>query len=177
MIDNAVELPLALCALIQSQLNLTADRGWIYNQKQDIPTDDGLFFSVACLRDKPFASSLDYENVPATETAPAKLQEVQSINTQETYRIMLFSRDASARQRRHEMVFVMHSTAAQQLQERYSCRFGYIPLQMTDISAIEGAARINRYSLTFSLTRAYTRTKPIEYFDTFTIPPTLIIEP
>jgi hypothetical protein len=173
MIDNDVELSKALCALLYSQLNLTQDRGWIYNQKVDIPNDDGMFFSVAFVRSKPFGSSLTYKNNPETN----QLEEYQSLNQQETYRIDLYSRDASARQRNHEVVFALHSTACQQMQERYSFRMGYIPTSMLDVSAVEGAARLNRYSLTFRLLRAYSRTKPIEFYENFSIPPNLTVEP
>lgn len=171
MIDNNVETCKALCDLIQSQMNLTANRVWIFNQKVDIPSDDGLFVSVACLRTKPLGSALNYVNDEET----GKLVEFQALNIQETLRITLFSRDGSARQRRHEITFVLHSTAAQQMQERYSMQMGYTPTAV-DVSSIEGAARLNKFSLTFSLLRAYTRTKPIEFYDQFQ-PTELLIEP
>lgn len=177
MIDNDVELIKALCALMESQMDLKTGTFIIYNQKYNIPDDDGLHGYIACVRGKPFGSSLYYQNVPATEADDARLEEVQSMNIQETYTINVYSKDGSARQRNHEVIFALHSTASQQMQERYSCRMGYIPTQMIDVSHVEGAARLNRYSLTFQLLRAYTRTRPIEFYDTFTIPPALTIEP
>lgn len=177
MIEDKVELIKALCDLVQSQLNLKTGSFIIYNQKYNIPTDDGLHGYIGFLRAKTFGSSLNYENVPADGDQPASLREVQSLNQQETYTINLYSRDGSARQRNHEIIFALHSTACQQMQERYSFRMGYVPLSMIDVSHVEGAALLNRYSLTFQLLRAYTRIKPIEYFDKFTIPPQLTIEP
>lgn len=175
---NDVELIKALCDLLQAQLNLKPDHAIIYNQKFDIPAgDDGLFVFIAFQRAKPFGSSLSTEDVPATQTTAAFLQETQRMNVQETYTINLYSRDGSARQRNHEVIFALHSTQCQQMQERYQFRMAYIPSSMIDVSHVEGAARINRYALTFSLLRAYTRTRPIEYYDTFTIPPELIINP
>lgn len=167
MSNDDIELIKALAALIEAQLLLKKDHFVIYNQKFDIPPDDELRGWIAFQRGKPFGSSLNYVNVPAVGDQPARLDEVQSLNQQETYTINLYSRDGSARQRNHEIVFALHSTQCQQLQERYSFRMGYIPSSMIDISAIEGAARLNRYSLTFSLLRAYTRTRQIEFFDTF----------
>ncbi len=167
MIDDGVELIKALCALITAQLNLRDGKFVIYNQKIDLPPEDDLHGWIAFQRGKPFGSSLNTANVPATETVPAHLVEVQSLNQQETYTINLYSRDGSARIRNHEIVFALHSTQCQKLQERYSFRMGYTPSAMHDISGVEGAARLNRYSLTFSLLRAYTRTRPIEFYDTF----------
>lgn len=173
MIDNEEEMCKALCQLIETQMALKPGRVWIYDQKVNIPVDDGLFANVACLRSKPFGSALDYETDATTDA----LIEVQSQNTQETYRVLLWSKDSSARQRKHELTFVMHSTLAQQMQEQFAFRIGYIaPVQ--DISHVDGAARLNRYSLTFNLTRAYTRRKSIEYFDSFpAASPKLTIEP
>lgn len=177
MIDNEVELMKALCALITSQMNLKEDAFIIYNQKYNIPTDDEIHGYIAFVRAKPFGSSLSYENAPAVGDEPPQLQEVQSLNQQETYSINLYSRDGSARQRNHEIIFALHSTACQQLQERYSFRMGYMPMSMNDVSHVEGAARLNRYALTFQLLRAYTRTKPIEFYTQFQIPPALTVEP
>jgi hypothetical protein len=174
---NDVELIKALCDLLQAQLDLKAGKVIIYNQKFDIPTTNDMYVFVAFQRGKPFGASLTRENVPASGNTPAFLQEVQRLNVQETYTINLYSRDGSARQRNHEVVFALHSTQCQQMQERYQFRMGYIPSSMIDVSHVEGAARINRYSLTFALLRAYTRTRPIEYYDTFNIPPELIINP
>ena len=167
MIDDDTELIKALAALITAQFLLRDGKFVIYNQKINLPAEDDLHGWIAFQRGKTFGSSLKYENVAATETVPAHLVEVQGMNEQETYTVNLYSRDGSARQRNHEMVFVMHSTQCQKLQERYSFKMGYIPRQMTDISGIEGPALLNRYSLTFSLLRAYTRTRQIEFFDTF----------
>ena len=173
---DSVELIKALCALMEAQLLLKPRHAVIYNQKYDIPADDGLYLYIAFERSVPYASSRKEENVPATATADAYLQEVQTMNAREYYTINLYSRDGSARQRNHEVIFALHSNQCEQLQERFSFKMGYMPMSMNDISHAEGAARINRYQLTFSLLRAYTRTRPIEYYSTFTIPPTLTIE-
>jgi len=177
MIDDGLELIKALCALMESQLTLKKGSFIIYNQKYDIPNDDGLHGYISFVRAKPFGSSLGYENVPANEQLPTRLVEVQYQNVQETYSINLYSKDGSARIRNHEVIFALHSTACQQLQERYSFRMGYTPTSMTDVSHVEGAALLNRYALTFQLLRAYTRSFEIEYFDKFTIPPELTVQP
>lgn len=173
--NDKSELMKALCSLLESQLLLPPNHVFIYNQKYDIPSDDGLYAYVGFQRSIPFASSRKEENVPATSTSDAFLQEVQTMNVREFYTINLYSRSAAARQRNHEIIFALHSNQCEQLQERFAFKMSYLPLSMHDISHIEGAAIINRYQLTFSLLRAYTRTRPIEYYSIFTIPPTLII--
>lgn len=175
--SQSPELIKVVAELLRTELDIPPNppRVFIYNQKWDIPNIDDMFLCVTFLSDKPFAANTRTENDPTSATT---LNEVQSIVTQETYQIDVFSRNSEARIRKHEVIFALQSTQAQQLSEKYSFQIGHIPASFVDVSAIEAAARLNRYAITFHLLRAYTRTKAIPAFTSFQNPPrTLLVNP
>ena len=75
----------------------------------------------------------------------------------------------------------LQSTEAQQLAEKYSFRFGFLPTSFVDASETEGSARLNKYAYSFNVLRAHIRRRIVQYFDKFTFPPsgtkTLIVNP
>lgn len=167
-----VELIKVLAFLVQEHLQLEENRGVIYNQKFDIPSDDGLFFAVQYVSEKRFGTSKVYVNDP---TEDGTLLEIQGSQTQELYQIDLYSRDSSARERKHDILFALNSTLSQQLQEQYSFQIGSLPAAMTDVSQVEGAARLNRYALTFRCLRAYRSERRIPAYTVFELPPKILL--
>jgi hypothetical protein len=169
----APETIVVLADLFQQQLDLPADRVFIYNQKWKIPPDDDIFIVVSLLTMKPYGSYRRQADDPLFG-----LIEVIGTNLQETYTVDIFSRNGMARVRRLELLFALQSTQAQQLSEDNSFRLATVPPVFVDLSGLEGSAILNRYQLTFSLLRAEERKRAIEYFDTFENPPkTLITNP
>jgi hypothetical protein len=168
------ELIVAICGLIESQLDLPPKRVYVYNSKWEIPKDDGLFVSVGYLGERPFGVSMHFENHPDDES---EMIEVQTMNTQEHYSIDVFSRNTSARERKHEVIFALNSTEAERLCEQYSFKFGNLPTSFVDVSSVEASARLNRYSISFNLLRAHERRRAIESYNSFTGSPSLVINP
>lgn len=167
------ELITVLCDIIQRELDLPPGRVYAYDEKYTLPTDSDLFIDVAFLSGRPFGSSMRYEN-----DSQNRLVEVQYSCIQESYTVNLFSKNEQAMRRRHEVIFALHSTYAQQQAEKYSFKFGFIPSSFVDVSKAESAAMLKRYSLTFSILRSYSRNRVVEYFDHFQNPPqTLITNP
>lgn len=159
-----------LRGLLVTELGLAADRAFVYNSKWNIPPDDGLFALVSFERAKPYSTSLWYEDTPAG------LTEVQETAVQETYAIDLFSRSTEARDRRHEVVFALNSTAAQQMCEANAMKLSDIPSSFLDLSQVEASARLNRFQLTFNVLRLQRREKVAPYYNQFT-DPTFLVEP
>ena len=159
-----------LRALLVTELNVAADRVFVYNSKWNIPADDGLFVLVSFLRGKPYSTGRWYE-----DTADG-LKEIQEMAVQETYTIDLFSRSAEARDRRNDVLFALNSTAAQQMCETYSMKIGDLPTAFNDLSHIEASARLNRYQLTFNVLRIERRERVAPYYSDLTSP-SLLIEP
>lgn len=157
-----------ICNLIKAQLDLTDDQVWIYNQKQKIPNLPGLFVSVALFNTKPFAVSSFCGDDEA-----GNFCEFQSSNVQETYKIVLYSRDESAKTRAWEAHLALTGVLSQQAQEQFCFKFAQLPTGFTDTSAVEASARLFRQDITFNAIRSRTKIRVIQYFDKFNIPPEL----
>ena len=153
-----------LAGLLQQELDLPPGRVALYNQPWEIPTYEGLLVEISFLGSKPFGVTSHMES------RDDALVEVQEQITQEVIGITLYSKGPAARERKHEIVFALQSVAAQQLSERYSFRWGYLPTSFTDASETEGAGRLNKYATTFNVLRIHTKEHVIQYFDKFSLP-------
>lgn len=155
-----------LAGLIASQMGLPitpAGRVFLYNQKWDIPADDGLFVVLSLTGEKVTSSTLAYEPDPVG----GGLNEVQTTNRRELYTVNLFSRSAEALNRRHEITFAFHSTAAQQMAEANSLQIAPVAAAVNDVSDLEASARLNRIAITVVVQRAYSRTIAVQSYDQF----------
>lgn len=162
-----------LVGILLAELALEEPRVVIYNQRWTLPPDEGLYVTVAFLAERNFGVSKKY-----VDNGDGQLLEVQTRNTQEHFTINLMSRNDDAFFRKGDVIFAFNSDTAQQACEKYALRFGAIPSAFVDVSRNEGAARVNRYALTFNLLRAYDRTRLVESFNQFQIPPReLIVNP
>ena len=160
-----------IALILEHELNLKNDQVVLTNQKFNIPPDDRLYVAVELMGSRPFGVKTAYEADPIT----GELLEVQSVNCQEMYSVLAYSKGPTARQRHWEIAPALGSTFAQQQQEEHSFKIGYLP-RMTDVSGLDGTSRLNRYRLTFVALVAYRKTKPVEYFDQFA-QPTIISNP
>ena len=64
----------------------------------------------------------------------------------------------------------LNGDAAEQAQERYSFKIGYLPTSLMDVSEIDGASRLNRYNLTFNILCGYSQSRRVEYYSTIQDP-------
>ena len=154
--------------VLTAHMGLTSDQIWIYNQKRIIPNSSGLFIEVAFVGSRPFGS-----NVFCDDDEVGNFCEFQATNQQESYKIVLYSRDESAFTRSHEVLFALNSTAMQQACEQYQFHIGRLPTSFIDTSAVEASARLFRQDLDFNALRQYTKKTVIDYFNQFNIPPEL----
>ncbi len=158
-----------IAQIIQSEMVLDEDHCNIYNQKYRIPPDEGLFVVVSIIGSHPFGVVSRWVNQPNSN----ELVEEQGLNVVEMLQIDIFSKDPSARRRAHEVIFALNSNRAQQACDLYQFSIGRLPTSFNDISFLEASARLNRYALAFNVTRGYSKTAPIPFFDQFSIPPEL----
>lgn len=156
-----------ICDLIRIEMDLEQKRVILYNQDYPIPADNSCFVAVSLLGKKPFGSSIELTTDPV-DGVPV---EQMTINTQETYQVLIYSRDGSARERNHEILWALVGTLAQQYQENRNFRIGTLPTAFTDVSEVEATTRLNRYALTFNVICAYQKARRLEYFDKFQEPP------
>lgn len=170
--SEQTEVIKVIADLVQEEMDLKAERVFLYNQDVDLKPDDGIYVVVGILGDKPFGTTVEHLDDPTLG-----LVERQTVNVQEIYSILIFSKDGTARQRRHEIIFALNGLAAQQAMEKHSFRIGNLPTTLVDVSEVEETYRLNRYSLTFNCLVAYGRDRAVEYFDDFTGSPSLIVNP
>lgn len=155
-----------ICDLLKDQMDLSDEQVWIYNQKRDIPRTPGLFIEVAFLASKPYGISSQCD-----DDADGNFCEQQTSYMQETYTVILYSRDESAFTRAPEVLMALGGVAAQQIMEQYCFKLGPIPIAFVDTSAVEASARLFRQDITFQALRSYVKTRVLAYFDQFNIPP------
>lgn len=152
--------------ILQAELGLKPDQVLLYNQKFDIPPDDRLYLSLAVMGSRTFGSNTRYQSDPVSND----LTETQNVNRQEMYSLLFYSRSSESRIRNWEVPAALVSTFSQQMQEKNSLKIAQVPTAMLDVSEVDGTARLNKYSLTFNVLAAYTKTKPTQYFDRFSEP-------
>jgi hypothetical protein len=166
------EIVKVIADLIAQEMDLESDRVFLYNQDAALSTDTGIYVNVGILGAKPFGTSVTQVSDPV-----AGLLEIQTVNVQEIYSILIYSQDGTARQRKQEIIFALNGQAAQQAMEKYSFRIGNLPAAFVDVSEVERTYRLNRYSLTFNVLVAYARSRAVDYFNNFTGSPSLIVNP
>ncbi len=169
--EGAPETCKLLCQLLQASMRPPKNAIQIYNQDRRLPAATGYFIDVAILNDRPFAVNKKFVVDPAT----TNLVEQQTINSQELIQIDIFSWDNSARLRKLDIVFALNSILAQQLAEKWAFKIGRIPASFVDASEVEGSKRLNRYAITITVLRGYTKTQSAETFTTFQNPPRQIL--
>lgn len=159
-----------LVQIIRSFLNVANDQVVVYNQGWKIPADRRLYVSVGLLATRPFGSSRSYEDSPDG----TKLLEVITLNAQEVFSINIYSYDAEAIQRKDEVIMSFNSTNAQQVMEEFSFKLASLPQSLTDLSELEGAARLYRFQANVAVLRARRKENVVQYYDKFQQPSLVI---
>lgn len=150
-----------ICNILQTQLGLTNDQIWIYNQKRDIPNDFGTYIVVDYVGQRIIGNvRKEYENGEG-------LFEYQSVHNLANYSVEVFSRGNGARDMRDHVLMALNSTYSQQVQEANGFQIARNSFQVTNTSEVEGVAELNRYSISFNVTYMTETTKSIAYYDTF----------
>jgi hypothetical protein len=149
-----------ILGLVRDRLGLDFAHASVFNQKWKLPTDDGLFLSVASMGpDKSYAGAAQ-----TREDASGDLLEDVEVNTREMVTIDIYSRDQSAVDRAHEVAAALASVEAQQLCELHSLKIARIPIGPVDLSGLEGAGRLNRKHFVLAVLRGRVVTSIIEHF-------------
>lgn len=158
-----------IVGLLRAYMGLQPDQVVVYNQKWRIPADDRLYLTVGYLAVKPYGNTLDL--VPFTqgegENAVNGLKEVSALASQETFSINVYSRSEAAIVRKDEVLLAFGSTQAAQLCDANGIKLARLPLGFTDLSSVEGAARLNRFVVTIVALCTRTQERVVQYFDKF----------
>jgi hypothetical protein len=150
-----------VCDILKTGLGLDDEHIWIYNQRRDIPTGDGIFVTVGVQSIVPYGN-----NRRSVATSGGMAEEV-SQQFQETLSINVFSHDNAAAMRLGEVLGALNSTYSAQRQAAESFQLAAVPTSINDTSFLEGTSILYRFSITVRAIRAYSTQGAIEYFDTF----------
>jgi hypothetical protein len=169
-----VEPIVLLSQLFQSYLDIPVERAYLYNQKWKIPDGPQMFQVISIISDQPYGTTLSYANNPVT----GNLEENCSPNCRSIFQYEIWSRSSEARLKRFLALTALHSTQCQQLCEKYGFAVAQIPLSFADLSYLDGAARMNRYAITFAVLTATAFSRPVEWFvPSSKTEPALIVNP
>ena len=155
-----------LLDIIRREMNIPDENTWIYNQRHKITSEDALYLVAFFVAANPYGNRKIY----ITDSVTGQLVEEQLVCVQETWQIDIRSRTQEALERKHEVLMALDSTYAVQQQEACGFQIARIPMSFVDMSHTEGTARLNRYVLRVPILRAYTKSKPVSYYDTFNQP-------
>jgi hypothetical protein len=162
LVANALEL---FCDIIQNQMGLAQGRVFLWNQKQFVPTDQGLWIPIAILSCKPYSNTRVIQGL-----SPTGMNQVQSVNMQALVDLHAVSRGPEARDQKELIIMALKSIYAQQQQELNSFYIAPITTGFTSISHLEGAAIPYRFSMTLMIQYVVTQTSAIPYYSSFSIP-------
>lgn len=151
--------------IIQTELSLAPGRVWLYNQKVNQPTDDGLYVIIGVLTLKPFGNT-------NKAVAGSGVDSQQSVNMYALLSVDVISRGLAALRRKEEILMALASTYAQKQQEQYSFRIGKLPpgSQFVNLSRDDGAAIPYRFNITVGVQYMVKKAKPVEYYSEFSVP-------
>lgn len=172
---SSTSVPVILAKLFRDYMNLEEDHVLIQNQRFKLPADTGAFLSIVCIAEKVFGANKHYRDNEDPSDPALALVEVVVINRQETYSVQIYSQDASAIAFKDVLIAALTSDLAQSAAEKYSIKFGQQPVGVVDLSAVEGAARLNRYGITFNVLSATKTERSVPYFNSFSNPPGIVI--
>lgn len=147
--------------IIKTQLSLTDQDLWLYNQDFKIPQTSGLFVVLEKVNSTTFANNNRFvEN--DTEDG---INEVQTINNQDKIAIELFSKDRTAQTRQDEVKMALNSYFARQQYEIYQFRVAKINNPFINISAAEGTGMLSRFRLTVTVLSWTERIAAVPFYD------------
>jgi CDP-diacylglycerol pyrophosphatase len=150
-----------ICDIIKSEMALSDGQIWVYNNKRNIPDDDGLYIVVSAGAVQTIGTKRAYQSDPDA------LKEITAAHCMASVSIDILSRSSDARTRKEEIILALNSTYSQQQQEKHSVSIGCIPTGFTDVSFVEETAQMNRFNLSFNITYKTEKIKTVEYYNTF----------
>lgn len=159
-----------VCDLIQSEMGLADDQVFLWDQKIDVPADNRLYIAVGVASARPYANRRGYD------PSGAGLDEQQSINVRALIDITVYGKTPDARDRKEEVLLALNSTQAQQLSQANAFRVGVLPVSFVNLSELDGPAIPYRFVISVALHYQVSKTKAVDYYDSFTTP-TVITDP
>jgi hypothetical protein len=164
VVPVVVDLPISilspieiLCDILQTEMSLGSDQIWLWDQKEDIPTDSRIYVVVGILTCKPFANTNYFDGTNS----------IQSTNFSATISIDIFSRSIEALSRKEEIVMALNSNYSQKQQEANSFYIAKLSSSFVNISYQEGVSMLYRFNISVNMQYSVKKVSAPEYYDTF----------
>jgi len=151
--NNYREPVKVLADIIGREMNIDPARVVIYNEKYNIPADDGIWIMLALVAP---------ESIGVSNTIDADGNELQIANIAQMIQIDIMSANADARIRHFEVLLALSSIYAQKQSEIYNLKIARLPTSMTDASSEENSKILNRYTFTVVVNHSVVKVKPIQ---------------
>lgn len=148
-----------LCDIIQTELGLADGRVYLFNEKINKPTDDGLFIPIVVHSVKPFSNTRRMTSSGDQSFQYANFKAMISIN--------IISKGHSARDRKEEVLLALNSVYSQQQQELNSFYIAPLSGQFNNLSEEDGSAIPFRFVTDIVMHYQVSKTKSVSYYDTF----------
>jgi hypothetical protein len=166
-INSALTL---FCDIIRTEMQLASDQVYLWDQKINIPPDSRLYVVVGILSCKPFGSTRTYNG-------SSGFIEQLSVNFQATLSVDIFSRNSDARDRKEEVILALHSTYSQYQQEANGFFIAPLSTGFNNLSSLEGAAIPYRFNISVQIQYKMLKAKSVDYYDTYQLPPQVLVNP
>jgi len=153
----------SICYILATFMEIDSSRVYIYNQDFKIPPIEGLFIVLEEKSSRPFSNTNRFTATEEVDSAKENL----SLLTSKTFAIHIFSKNEEARLRHEEVIMALNSTLAQEQQEIFQYQLGFIPRDFLNLSELEGAGMLTRFSADIGVNVWRAKDRSVNYFDTF----------
>lgn len=147
--------------IIRSEMGLSQDQVYLYNQKYDIPLDSRLYVAVGMNSLKSFGNRPRYVGGSSALTA------IQTTNVVASLSIHVFSRSVLALLQKEQVLLALSSPYAESQMELNSFFVAPVTTSISDISVVDGAAIPYHYFFSVNLQYFSQKTTSPAYFSTF----------
>lgn len=168
---NVLRIEEFVALIVKNELSLDSDQIIIQNQKFIIPNDKRVYCSLKLVSGKPISN-----NKKSKSDAVGMFDESYVV-MRDMLEINLMSYGERAMDSRYDILMAIASTFSIQVQEVNSFTISKTPLNVTNISGIEGSKIPFAFNISLSIQYGIKKIKYIHYYDKFSLPILQYIEP
>ena len=153
-----MEPDILLCDIIQTEMQIPANRIVVYSENYKAPNDQDIYIIVRKNPSRVIASNRVFDfNTD---------EEIKSVVLNETYDVEISSKNRTAQERYYEIIMALTSVYSQQQQEEHNIRI-FRTMDVQDLTLIEGASSLRRYLIPVIIDRVEIKRTAITPYTAF----------
>ena len=153
-----MEPDLILCDIIQTEMQVPANRIVVYSENYKAPNDQDIYIIVRKNPSRVIGSNRVFDfNTD---------EEIKSVILNETYDVEISSKNRTAQERYYEVIMALTSVYSQQQQEEHNIRI-FRTMDVQDLTLIEGASSLRRYLIPVIIDRVEIKRTAITPYTAF----------